>query len=147
MSADIPPVDTEAAESGPVFILSSWPKRAGAFLIDYVIYAAIGLLGFVLAGGEEGPLGRITFILALAFVVWNLVRQGRTGQTVGKSVLKIKAVRESDAQILGVGLSIGRGVLHIIDALPCYIGFLWPLGDKKRQTFADKLLNTVVIDL
>jgi hypothetical protein len=38
-----------------------------------------------------------------------------------------------------------RDLAHILDALPCYIGFLWPIWDSKRQTFADKIMNTVVV--
>jgi uncharacterized RDD family membrane protein YckC len=32
-----------------------------------------------------------------------------------------------------------------VDAFICYIGFLWPLWDTKRQTLADKIMQTVVI--
>jgi uncharacterized RDD family membrane protein YckC len=28
----------------------------------------------------------------------------------------------------------------------CYVGYLWPLWDDKRQTFADKILGTVVVE-
>jgi hypothetical protein len=35
---------------------------------------------------------------------------------------------------------------HILDSLPCYLGYLWPLWDAKRQTFADKVMGTVVIE-
>ena len=27
----------------------------------------------------------------------------------------------------------------------CYLGWLWPLWDRRNQTFADKIMNTVVI--
>ena len=47
--------------------------------------------------------------------------------------------------MFGGGAGIGRFFLHIIDALPCYLGFLWPLWDAKRQTFADKVMGTLVI--
>ncbi len=43
-------------------------------------------------------------------------------------------------------MSFVRAILHILDALPCLIGYLWPLWDSKRQTFADKIMGTVVID-
>ena len=36
--------------------------------------------------------------------------------------------------------------VHILDAIPCYVGLLWPLWDNKRQTFADKILKMVVLD-
>ena len=39
-----------------------------------------------------------------------------------------------------------RQLAHILDGIPCYIGYLWPLWDAKRQTFADKVIGTYVID-
>jgi hypothetical protein len=47
--------------------------------------------------------------------------------------------------VIGGGMGIGRHLLHILDALPCYLGFLWPLWDGKRQTFADKIVKSVVV--
>ena len=41
-------------------------------------------------------------------------------------------------------MSFVRWLLHIIDHA-VYIGYLWPLWDDKRQTFTDKILETVVI--
>jgi len=32
-----------------------------------------------------------------------------------------------------------------VDALPCMIGYLFPLWDARRQTFSDKIMNTVVL--
>jgi hypothetical protein len=42
-------------------------------------------------------------------------------------------------------MAFARDIVHLLDSLPCYIGFLWPLWDAKRQTFADKILSTVVV--
>ena len=47
--------------------------------------------------------------------------------------------------MIGAGLSIGRAILHVVDQLPCYLGYLWPLWDAKKQTFTDKIVQTVVI--
>jgi len=56
-------------------------------------------------------------------------------------------VREIDGQVVGAGTSVGRGFLHIIDGLPLYLGYLWPLWDAKKQTFADKIVQTVVVKI
>jgi hypothetical protein len=32
-----------------------------------------------------------------------------------------------------------------LDSLACYVGWLWPIWDSKRQTFADKIMKTVVV--
>jgi hypothetical protein len=40
-----------------------------------------------------------------------------------------------------------RQLAHIVDAIICYIGFLFPLWDNKRQTLADKIMTTVCVPL
>ena len=37
-----------------------------------------------------------------------------------------------------------RDLVHILDWLTV-VGYLWPLWDDKKQTFADKIMNTVVV--
>jgi hypothetical protein len=51
----------------------------------------------------------------------------------------------ADGQPMGGGMAFVRDLAHIIDALPCYIGYLFPLWDARRQTFADKIMSTVVL--
>ena len=80
-----------------------------------------------------------------AFWIWNMLRQGKTGQSIGKSAMGTYLVREADGQYIGGGLSIGRSLLHILDVIPCFVGLLWPLWDAKKQTFADKIVGTVVV--
>jgi hypothetical protein len=43
------------------------------------------------------------------------------------------------------GRSFARDICHIRDSLACYIDWLFPIWDAKRQTFADKIVSTVVI--
>ncbi|MGH3350375.1 MAG: RDD family protein [Nocardioides sp.] len=93
-----------------------------------------------------GILAFVGFFVLLAFLFWNYgLKQGKTGYTIGKGVLGIKVVKEADGQVLGTWFSIGRFFVHYLDQLACYIGYLWPLWDEKRQTFADKILSTIVI--
>jgi hypothetical protein len=47
--------------------------------------------------------------------------------------------------VLGGGMGIVRTIAHIVDSIICYIGWLFPLWDAKRQTIADKLVKTVVL--
>ena len=51
-------------------------------------------------------------------------------------------MRESDWQVMGFGW---RSVCHILDALRCYLGFLWPLWDDRKQTWGDKLTKAIVV--
>ena len=90
----------------------------------------------------------IASLIVLAYVVWNYgYRQGTTGSSIGKSIMKFKVVSEKTGQPIGFGMSIVRQIAHIVDAIICYIGFLFPLWDPKRQTLADKIMTTVCLPL
>ncbi len=139
------------APTGPP--LASWGQRVASALVDGLAGGAIWMAGFVLSailGTVSDALGVFFLVVgaiaSIVFFFWNLVQQGKTGQTVGKKAMKIRLVRLDGVVPPGVGLSIGRAFLHIVDQLPCYLGYLWPLWDEKRQTFADKILNTVVVN-
>ena len=85
------------------------------------------------------------FVLMLAIQLWNRVfRQGRTGQSIGKKVTGIKLVEERSGQPVGAGMAFVREIAHVLDGI-FYIGYLWPLWDPKKQTFADKILSTLVV--
>ncbi|MEI7914117.1 MAG: RDD family protein [Mycobacteriaceae bacterium] len=87
-------------------------------------------------------------LAALAFAVWNYgYRQGTTGSSIGKSAMKFKVVGERTGLPIGFGLSILRQLAHIVDSLICYLGYLFPLWDAKRQTIADKIMSTVCLPL
>ena len=120
--------------------LADWPLRFGAWFIDALI---IVVPAQILSLGLRMPM--LGLLWQLAAVIYLMYIQGTTGQTVGKKVLNIKLLREADGQVVGPGLSIGRYFVHIVDALPCLIGYFWPLWDAKKQTFADKILGTVVV--
>ncbi len=134
--------------SGPP--LAEWPKRATAALYDFVgPWIAVWVLWFVV-GIVSDTLGFLVFtfgwIAALAWAVYNAYLAGQTGQSYGMQQFNIRLLRESDGQVIGGGLGIGRFFLHIVDNILCYIGWLFPLWDAKKQTFADKILSTVVVD-
>jgi uncharacterized RDD family membrane protein YckC len=109
-------------------------------------------LGEFCATGNNGPstaawiIFAVCMLAALAYGIWNYgLRQGTTGSSVGKSMMKFKVVSESTGQPIGFGPSIVRQIAHAIDSAICYIGYLFPLWDAKRQTIADKLLKTVCL--
>ena len=89
----------------------------------------------------------LCYLVVFAFSIWNLVfRQGKTGQSLGKKWTGITLLSEQTGQPLGAGMTFVRGLAHFLDSLPCNIGYLWPLWDTKRQTFADKIMNSVVVE-
>ena len=150
---------------------ASWGRRVLGYLVDTVLASVFNIPVWVgyyqLVDGldyETDAYGNRTvastsevsdttiFLLAigvlisLAFNIYNLlIRQGRTGYTFGKTAVGIKLVSISTGQPIGAGLSFVRQLAHIVDSLACYLGWLWPLWDSRRQTLGDKIMGTVVI--
>ena len=84
-------------------------------------------------------------LISLGLWIWNRgMKQGGTGQSIGKKVLNIRLLKEADGQPVGVGMALLRDIVHIVDGF-FYLGYLWPLWDAKKQTFADKILTTLVV--
>jgi len=135
---------------------ANWLYRVGAYLIDQVVLLLPGYILYAMGSATVDPQGTpsgtgfvlylLGFAYILALVIWNLfLRQGRTGWSLGKQALGIRLLGEQSGQPIGGGSAFLRQLCHILDALPCYIGFLWPIWDRKRQTFADKIMSTIVI--
>lgn len=129
-----------------------WITRVLAFLIDYVpVLIIIGVTTVIaIVAPDDSVVGALVNLLGnaaiAAYVVWNYgYRQGTTGSSIGKSVLKFKVVSEVSGDPLGFAMSLVRQVAHLVDAIICYAGFLFPLWDKKRQTLADKIMTTVCL--
>jgi uncharacterized RDD family membrane protein YckC len=141
-----------------------WGLRVGAYLLDSLIFLPFYIAGLIVMGtsttsttdvygnttsstsGGGAGIAVILYLLAFALLIWNVyVRQGRTGYSVGKQIVGIKLIKESTGAPLGGWLCFGRHLLHFLDELPFFLGFLWPLWDAKRQTFADKIVSSVVV--
>ncbi len=160
----------QASYGAPATGYAHWIKRVGAYLIDGLLGSLIGFplwIGYgILAANtttSRNPDGTVSsstqaspvaltlivlgVVLSLGFLIWNsFLRQGRTGYSIGKGALGIRLLGLSSGQPIGAGMAFLRYLAHVLDALPCYLGYLWPLWDKKRQTFADKVCSTVVVD-
>lgn len=152
--------------------LTAWGRRVGATLIDWLAYL-VALVPYWIGYGRtvaqaldsKNTSGKATaapdvspdalswslmgigVALALAiFIVNQCLRQGRTGYTWGKGLMGVRLVSETTGEPIGGWQSFVRQLVHILDSLPCYLGFLAPLWDPKRRTWADRMLGTVVVD-
>ncbi len=66
-----------------------------------------------------------------------------TGQTPGKWLLGIKVVPVGGGR-LTFGRAVVRTLGYVVSAVPCYLGFLWILGDDRRG-WHDWLARTEVV--
>jgi uncharacterized RDD family membrane protein YckC len=123
---------------------ANWGERVGAYLIDWLSQVILVILAFVLI---KVPI--LTAIFLLGAFGWSVYNRwylaGTTGQSLGKKTLHLKLVSEQTGQPIGVLMAFVRDICHIVDTAICYVGYLFPLWDTKRQTIADKIVGTVVI--
>lgn len=89
--------------------------------------------GIVIAGKDTPALMAIGAIALIGLAIWQLIQEGRTGQTLGKKALGIRLVREIDGQPLGVGMAFVRRLAHFLDSLACYLGWLWRRGTPRSR--------------
>ncbi|MFJ5014049.1 RDD family protein [Streptomyces griseoluteus] len=125
---------------------ANWGQRFLSRLIDTILYMVV-YLPLVLIGAKANipALSLIGFLFMIAFLVYQVIQEGKTGQTIGKKVVGTRTLKEETGQPLGGGMAFVRQLAHFIDGLPCYLGYLWPAWDSKRQTFADKICGSIVI--
>jgi hypothetical protein len=120
--------------------LADWPKRALGGLIDYVAAGiVISIVGSLLSNVSSTLGSLVNGLLGIGWMVYLGYKSGTTGVTFGRSITKTKLISEATGQPIGVGNGI-------VDSIICYIGWLFPLWDAKKQTIADKIMKTVVID-
>jgi uncharacterized RDD family membrane protein YckC len=143
---------------------ASWARRVAAMLLDDIpalVAGAVFAVGYgmfisALVQSSSGtvptagivPMGisGILYLGALGWTIYNRwIKAGRTGQSWGKRLTKMALVSELTSQPIGPLNAFLRDLVHILDGF-AYVGYLWPLWDEKKQTFADKLMKTIVID-
>jgi uncharacterized RDD family membrane protein YckC len=128
--------------------LADFGARVVSFSIDFVIPAIV--LNLLLAIGSMTVTPEWSQILAvvgylglLGFGLWNSgYLQGTTGRSLGRRVANSRLVMMQTGQPVGFGRAVVRQICHLLEF---GIGYLWPLWDVKHQTFADKIVGTVVV--
>ena len=114
-------------------------------LILYFIVGGLmfGSFTFQVYGDQAYSFMAVYFLLTFLYFT---ILEGISGATVGKSLVKIKVVRE-DGSMCSFGTALIRNILRIVDALP----FLYILGmvliarSDKKQRLGDRLAKTVVV--
>ncbi|WP_067819766.1 RDD family protein [Nocardia inohanensis] len=160
--------------SAPMGEYAHWGLRVGARLLDGLIFMLPGYLLVAIAGavftekvscpkpssynssydyhctgGGVSGVGTVIMLIGylaiLGGVLFNIYKEGTTGQTVGKKIVGIRTIKEQTGQPLGFGMAFVRQLAHILDGLPCYIGYFAPLWDDRKRTFSDMVIGSVVV--
>lgn len=132
--------------------LAPWRVRAVALIVDVLPGAAV-LTTMVLAaaavplgGGWWWSLVSVGGLAILLTVGNRTLLPAATGWSLGRAAMDIAVVRTGDASTGSVGASglLLRDLAHVLDTVSVFVGWLWPLWDHRRRTFADMLARTEV---
>lgn len=122
--------------------------QAGEYSLDDTTYGnvTIGDNEWAIVGGD---FLLYVLIIAVVYVLYYWLLQGRTGWTLGKMLTGIRVVRE-DGSAPGFGRAAARSFLWIADAFPYIIpnlvGFVVAMTNDQRQRIGDKVAGTCVVE-
>ena len=135
------PTDYPAAAAPVPY--ASWIQRVGAYVVDVL---PIWILEIIGASIGHASVSLLIFLISIVYSGYNRwYLGGTTGQSFGKRALNLRLISEQTGQPIGPLMAFVRDICHFLDVITCFVGFLFPLWDVKRQTFADKIVGTVVI--
>lgn len=150
MTVVLPTSATRTDDAPPTPTPASWASRAGALVVDIVPGAAVvATMALLALSSPADGWARWVFTGAGAAALFamacnRLVAPAATGWTLGRALFAI-AVRDRSGAPVGIARLTLRELAHLLDTAAAFVGWLWPLWDARRRTFADLLARTEVL--
>jgi uncharacterized RDD family membrane protein YckC len=139
-------------------------RRAGALLLDTVVYAGLAALAGLVFGPpftmenrtlyySGGGYTRSFFvkvhlaavIAGLVWVVYMTLAEWKAGASLGKRLVRIKVVR-ADGQPMDLGAAATRNALRVVDGVLFYlVGAILVWTSPLRQRLGDRAAKTLVV--
>lgn len=133
--------------------LAPLKKRALAYLIDEILVSLLFIFIYIDQIPENATTEEtITIINSLVFYVMVLKVVYQTffvwmyGATLGRIAMKIKVISLGDLENPSLLFSLSRASFRVISESIFYLGFLWAVLNPKRETWHDKVSNTLVVN-
>ena len=115
-------------------------RRFTAALIDAILLGIVnGILRVLVGMGAGTGLG-----LLVSFSYFTYFH-GKTGQTPGNAALGIRVVDIDTGEVIGYGRAFGRALMAIVSGVVLLLGYLWMLWDSRKQTWHDKVANSIPV--
>ena len=154
------PLPAQGSSDGPSGPRAGFGARLGAAIIDGILVSAVvnGLSRVFGANLFEysNRNGHLEFhfaatgiwalvSIAIPLVYYSYLEGSGSGQTLGKKLLNIRVIDYSGGGPIGFGRGLLRWIGRLASAAVCGLGYLWMLWDKEKQTWHDKIAQTVVV--
>lgn len=140
---------TLAIDVDPRDRLAPWHLRAAAFAVDVMPGVAVLVTMALVALSvplRSTPWWMCVSVIGLVFMLMAVNRSllpTVTGWSLGRALCGIAVVR-NDGAAVGPWRLLLRDLAHLLDTGSVLVGWLWPLWDPRRRTFADLLVRTEV---
>lgn len=129
--------------------LARWQIRAAAFVTDVLpgvaVVATMALVS--LAVPVRSTWWWLCISVSATVILLTLINRtvwpANRGWSLGRALMGISVVCP-DGGSPGLGRLLLRDLAHLLDTISVFVGWLWPLWDARRRTFADLLLRTEV---
>jgi len=138
---------------------ASWVRRFVAVAIDAAILAIVVVTTALAAGvplerlneeirSEGGIVAVLLFVVPEA--VYDTLMIGSRNQTLGKMAMKITVLDAADGRTrIGYPRAFARwattNLFLALWVVPGVLDHLWPLRDRRNQTWHDKIVRSVVV--
>jgi uncharacterized RDD family membrane protein YckC len=94
---------------------------------------------------QSARLARMIPLLVLLFAYLVAFDGGSRGATPGKRIVGIRVADEATGGPIGYSRATVRRLIYLIGGWLLFIGWLWGLGNARRQTWHDKAAKSVVV--
>ncbi|MEM7162003.1 MAG: RDD family protein [Bacteroidota bacterium] len=135
-------------EQGPYELAKIW-QRTVAFIIDNAVIV-LCIVPYILLFGEPrsddsyGVNGLPAFFLfVILFLYWPLL-EGLYGQTLGKRILKIKVIDDSNKPV-SLSQAFLRFLIGLIDYSCLYVGLIVAADHPLNKRLGDIVAKTIVV--
>jgi uncharacterized RDD family membrane protein YckC len=136
-----PAPQPQAWQQGPSGPRASFGRRLVALIVDGIVIGVVEGIAIAIFGRGAGY--GIATLFGLLYVA--LLEGGPRGQTLGKMALGIRVIDFNTGGPIGYARGFLRYIGKLISAIACFLGYLWMLWDKEKQTWHDKIATTVVV--
>ncbi|MDR0666896.1 MAG: RDD family protein [Campylobacteraceae bacterium] len=135
--------------------LSPLHKRVAAHVIDDIIITFFVFFAFndtfqAINMSNFDEVSALTYYLSPYIILMKVAYQTffvwMYGATVGKIAVKIRIVSITDGQNPNALFSLIRANMRLVSEAVFFIGFLWALGNFKKQTWEDIAAKTLVVN-
>jgi len=151
------PAPGVAAGGPPAEALAGFWIRLGAAFIDGIILGIVtgilaAIFGFGNGFGATTDSGAFNFFdgsralqTLLGAIYFTYLHASATGQSLGNRVTGIRVVDADTGATIPYSRSLIRYLISLLSGAVLLIGYLWMLFDARKQTWHDKVANTLVV--